>query len=92
MSLSSSLRKPIGVSLSEEVVATLSTIAASQGKSLNELIETVLVSFSSNPSPSGDKWFTDPENMASIWRGIADSKNGRTREYTIDEISASLGL
>lgn len=39
-----------------------------------------------NPSPSGDPWFNDPENMASVRRGMEDIKAGRCRAYSMDEI------
>lgn len=32
----------------------------------------------SNPSPSGDPWFDDLENIASLNRGIEEAKQGRT--------------
>lgn len=41
---------------------------------------------SENPSPSGDSWFNDPENMASVRRGIEEMKAGKGRAYTMDEI------
>ena len=31
-----------------------------------------------NPSPSGDPWFDNPENIASLNRGIEEAKQGRT--------------
>jgi PHD/YefM family antitoxin component YafN of YafNO toxin-antitoxin module len=46
-----------------------------RGKKLVELV--VCDKLSENPSPSGDTWFDDPENMASVMRGIADVKAGR---------------
>ncbi|KAA6348994.1 hypothetical protein EZS27_003594 [termite gut metagenome] len=46
-----------------------------RGKKLVELV--VCDSLSENPSPSGDTWFDDPENMASVMRGMADIKAGR---------------
>ena len=58
-------------------------MAASQGKSVKAFIENLLetkanslsIEVSTNPSPSGDPWFDDPENMASVMRGIEDAKN-----------------
>ncbi|KAA6330156.1 hypothetical protein EZS27_021108 [termite gut metagenome] len=46
-----------------------------RGKKLVELV--VSDKLSENPSPSGDTWFDDPENMASVMRGIEDIKAGR---------------
>ncbi|KAA6328115.1 hypothetical protein EZS27_022961 [termite gut metagenome] len=46
-----------------------------RGKKLVELV--VSDKLSENPSPSGDIWFDDPENMASVMRGIEDVKAGK---------------
>lgn len=35
-----------------------------------------------NPSPSGDKWFLEPENIAEIEKGLADVKAGRAVPLT----------
>lgn len=45
-----------------------------------------------NPSPSGDPWFNDPENIASVQRGVAEMKAGKGRAYTMDEIKLILDL
>lgn len=45
-----------------------------------------------NPSPSGDPWFNDPENIASANRGIEDMKAGKVRAYSMDEIRDMLGV
>lgn len=45
-----------------------------------------------NPSPSRDPWFDDPENMASVRRGIEEMKAGKGRAYTMDEIRTLLGV
>ena len=39
-----------------------------------------------SPSPSKDPWFEDKQNMESVTRGIKESKQGKTKIYTIDEI------
>ncbi|WP_257666832.1 hypothetical protein [Parapedobacter tibetensis] len=39
-----------------------------------------------NPSPSGDKWFLDPENMAKVKAGIADVEAGRTKAYSLTPV------
>lgn len=88
------------IDLPVETLQKLSLLAVAHGKSLKKYIESLLIStadsvtveVSSNPSPSGDPWFDDPENMAMVYRGIEDMKAGREREYTIGEISAILGL
>ncbi len=91
-------RKNIDLPL--DTLQKLSIMAAAQGKSLKKYIETILISkadsivvdVSENPSPSGDPWFDDPENMASVNRGIEDIKAGRCRTYSIDEIKDMLGV
>ena len=45
-----------------------------------------------NPSPSGDPWFNDPENIASLNRGIAEMKAGKGRAYSMEEIKAILDI
>jgi hypothetical protein len=75
-------------------------MAVSQGRSLKNFIETILINkansisveVSENPSPSGDSWFDDPGNMASVRRGIEEMKAGKGRAYTIDEIRTLLGV
>lgn len=83
-----------------ETLQKLSIMAASQGKSLKAFIESLLVAkadslsveVSSNPSPSGDVWFDNLENMASVMRGIQDAKQGKTKAYTMEEIRNLLGV
>jgi len=78
----------------------LSFMAISQGKSLKAYIEQILISkadsikieVNENPSPSGDKWFDDIENIKSIAKGMNELKENKGKEYTIDEIKTSLGL
>lgn len=75
-------------------------MAVAQGKSLKNYIETLLISkadsltveISENPSPSGDAWFNDPENIASVRRGLAEMKAGKGRAYSMDEIRDLLGI
>ena len=88
------------IDLPVDVFQKLSIMAASQGKSLKNFIETILISKANtvtievkkNPSPSGDPWFDDPRNMASVQRGIAEMKAGKGRPYTMDEIRDLLGV
>ncbi len=75
-------------------------MATSVGKSLKKYIEETLIAKASgakievyeNPSPSGDPWFDDPENMASVMRGVAEHKAGLGRRVTMDEIREMLGV
>ena len=88
------------IDLPVETFQKLSLMAVAQGKSLKKFIESILISkansvsveVSENPSPSGDPWFNDPENMASIQRGIAEMKSGKGRAYTMEEIRDLLGV
>lgn len=88
------------IDLPVETLQKLSLMAVAQGKSLKNYIETILISkaetisveVSENPSPSGDPWFNDPENMASVRRGIEEMKAGKGRAYSIDEIRKLLGV
>lgn len=50
------------------------------------------IEVSENPSPAGDPWFNDPENIASVNRGIEDMKAGKGRAYSMDEIREMLGV
>lgn len=87
------------IDLPVETLQKLSLMAVSQGKSLKNYIESLLISkansisveVSDNPSPSGDAWFDDPRNVESVTRGIAELKAGKGKAYTMDEIRDLLG-
>lgn len=88
------------IDLPIETLQKLSLLAVSQGKSLKKFIESILIAkantvsvdVSENPSPSGDPWFNDPENIASIKRGLAELKAGKGRAYSLEEIKEILGV
>jgi len=88
------------IDLPIDTLQKLSIMAVAQGKSLKSYIESILISkaegisvnVSENPSPSDDPWFRDPENMASVNRGIAEMKAGKGRAYSMDEIREILGV
>ncbi len=88
------------IDLPVDTLQKLSIMAVAQGKSLKNYIETILISkadavaieVSENPSPSGDEWFDNPDNMASVNRGIEDIKAGRCRAYSMDEIRKLLDV
>ena len=92
--------KRTNIDLPVDTLQKLSIMAASQGKSLKKFIETILISKANavevevreNPSPSGDTWFDDPGNIASVKRGIADMKSGKSRAYSMEEIRELLGV
>jgi hypothetical protein len=66
------------------------------GRHLVELLrsmpETVSFERKNNPSPSGDPWFDNPKNMASVMRGIEEAKQGQTKACTTDDIRNLLGV
>lgn len=88
------------IDLPADILRKLSIMAASTGKSLKKYIEETMIDKANstniaiyeNPSPSGDPWFDDPENMASVNRGIAELKAGKGRAYSMDEIRELLGV
>lgn len=88
------------IDLPVDTLQKLSIMAAAQGKSLKNFIETILISkanalsieVSENPSPSGDPWFDDPENMTSVRRGMAEMKAGKGKAYSMEEIRELLGI
>lgn len=50
------------------------------------------IEVSENPSPSGDAWFDNAENTASVKRGLEDIEAGRCRAHSMDEIRKILGV
>lgn len=88
------------IDLPVDTLQKLSIMAVAQGKSLKNFIETILISkansisieVSENPSPSDDPWFNDPENMASVKRGVAEMKAGKCKAYSMEEIRDLLGV
>ncbi|MBT0810163.1 hypothetical protein KIH41_02565 [Litoribacter ruber] len=45
-----------------------------------------------NPSPSGDPYFENPNNIKSILEGIKEAKEGKTVKLTKEERKKLLGL
>lgn len=88
------------IDLPVEVLQKLSLMAVAQGRSLKAFIEHILITKANsitievreNPSPSGDKWFSDPENMASVRQGIQEMNDGQGKVYTLEEIREKLGV
>lgn len=88
------------IDLPVEVLQKLSLMAVAQGRSLKAYIEQILINKANsisievheNPSPSGDEWFENGDNMESVNRGIQEMKEGQGRAYTMDEIRKSLGV
>ncbi len=88
------------IDLPVEIMQKLSMMAIAQSKSLKAYIEDILISkansisieVTENPSPSGDQWFADSENMESVNRGISDAQKGRTKLYSMDDIKNALDV
>ena len=88
------------IDLPVETLQKLSLIAVAQGRSLKSYIEQILINKANsisvevheNPSPSGDDWFENSDNMKSVRRGIQEMNEGQGRVYTMDEIRKSLGV
>ena len=88
------------IDLPVEVLQKLSLMAVAQGRSLKTYIEQILIAKANsisvevreNPSPSGDKWFDNAENMESVLRGIQQINEGQGKAYTMEEISERLGV
>lgn len=94
------LIKRKNIDLPVEVLQKLSLIAVSQGRSLKAYIEQILINKANsisvevheNPSPSGDEWFENADNMESVKRGIQEMNKGQGKLYTMDEICKRLGV
>ncbi len=88
------------IDLPVDVLQKLSLAAVSKSMSLKAYIEDILISkanqisveVTENPSPSGDEWFDDPENLRMVYEGIEQMKRGEMKAYTRDEIEKLLGL
>ncbi len=88
------------IDLPIDTLQKLSIMAVAQGKSLKNYIETLLITkansiaveVSENPSPSGDKWFDDPENMGSVRRGMQEMEAGKGKVYSMEDIRDLLGV
>jgi type IV pilus biogenesis protein CpaD/CtpE len=79
-------KKRKNIDLPEATLQKLSIMAASQGKSLKVFIENILVSKAdtlqieiTNPSPSGDPFFSNPSNLAEIEKRVKAHREGRTK-------------
>lgn len=88
------------IDLPNDTWMKLSLMAVASGKSLKAYVESLLqdkadtisIRIESNPSPSGDKWFTDENNKEMVKEGIAQKNKGETHAYTIDSIKRALGI
>lgn len=84
------------IDLPVEAIDRLSNMAMAHGKTLKSYIEQLLISkaglANDNPSPSGDEWFDDPENIAMVKEGIAQADKGLATPCSDTEIKELLGL
>ena len=94
------ITKRKNIDLPIDTFQKLAVLAAAQGRSLKNYIEQILISkansvsidITANPSPSGDEWFDNPDNIASINRGLAQLQSGLGRQVSAAELKADLGL
>ncbi len=72
----------------------LSALAEKSGMSLKKYIEGVLLDNASmeSPSPSGDSWFDNPENMRLVEQGMQDIEQGKCVRYTQADFKAKFGV
>ena len=88
------------IDLPVDVLQKLKMMAVAQGRSLKAYIEQLLIAKANsisievheNPSPSGDDWFDNSENMESVHRGVQEANEGKGKAFTIDEIRERLGV
>jgi len=45
-----------------------------------------------NPSPSGDPYFLNPDNLRAIDKSIEQMRRGEGREYTLEQLRAMMEL
>ncbi len=58
---------------------TIEPKSKSKRDMLVKILDAVGIPYSDvkNPSPSGDKWFLDRDNISLVKKGMSDIKNGR---------------
>ena len=94
------ITKRKNIDLPIDAFQKLAVMAAAQGRSLKNYIEQILISkansvsidITANLSPSGDKWFDNPDNIASINRGLDQLQSGLGRQVSAAELKTDLGL
>ena len=85
-------RKSIDLPL--DVLESLSEMARKSGNTLKGYMESILMNKAAeaNPSPSGDTWFENPENIRIVKHGIKQIEEGKGTIYTASELKAHLGV
>ena len=61
-------------------------------ETLEVMSSTTISNDNLNPSPSGDAWFENKDNVETIKRGIEDVSCGRVKQYSLSGIQELLGL
>lgn len=88
------------ITISPTAYAQAEAYATTCGVSLSEAVEQAIDSLHqrmetacrNNPSPSGDPWWDDPENVAKVERALEQERQGLGKIYTREEIRQLLGL
>lgn len=99
VSVNSQKKKKL-IELPVDVCKILAIQAAAMGISLKKHIENIIITKTEswkintkeNPSPSGDDWFNDPQNISMVMEGIEEYKLGETIPMSIEDIDKKLGL
>lgn len=82
------------IDLPSDVVERLTVLASKSGESLKSYMERILTSKAceNNPSPSGDSWFDNEENLQEVMKGIQEIDRGKGSLYTASEVHELLGV
>lgn len=88
------------ITISPSAYAQAEAYATTCGVSLSEAVERAISSMHqrmeaarrNNPSPSGDPWWNDPENVAKVDRALEQQRQGLGKIITREEIPQLLGL
>jgi len=81
------------ITLSPNILERLSQKAACSGKSLKAYIEGILSDDAKdNPSPSGDPWFDNPDNIRMVEQSISQIKHENCKIYTAAELKRRMGI
>ena len=75
-------KKRKNIDLSVETLKKLS-IKAFIENILETKANSLSVEVSTNPSPSGDPWFDDPENMAEVEKRVKAHKEGKVKSTVV---------
>lgn len=65
-------------------------VVIKSGKKYYELTVSEVIYANPNPSPSGDEWFEDPENVKIVKEGIASYKAGKVKKFDDTKLKNAL--